>query len=304
MDASISRIKSLHIQGAKNVALAGIRILNKNCQKMGGRDGKRFLMRLQNESKKISRTRPTEPALRNALSYILFRASKGKNVGGIKRIVGEESLNFSKGIENTINQIAETGANRIQSGSVIFTHCHSNTVMRIFKKAKAAGKKFSVICTETRPLFQGRLTAHELSRMRIPATMVIDSAARAFMKKCDLVLLGADAIASNGAVINKIGSSLVALAAKEQKKPVYVAAGSHKIDPITLRGFLEPIEERSPREICNKIKGVTIRNPAFDVVPAEYIDGIITEFGIVPPQGVYSIIQRKFPWLKKQGWFE
>ncbi len=161
--------------------------------------------------------------------------------------------------------------------------------MEIFRRAKLEGKKFSVVCTETRPVNQGLLTAKEIAKMRIPVTLIVDSAARTFMKKCDLVVIGADAITSTGDVVNKIGSSNIALIAEDLKKPFYVAAGTHKIDPATAQGFLEPIEERPEKEVTKKIKGVKIRNPAFDAVPARRITGIITELGVMPPQSVYRL---------------
>ncbi len=294
MDASINGIKTLRIQGAKNVALAGIRILDRFSQKTRERGKGEFLSRMKKEALRISSARATEPSLRNALSCIIFKAAKGADVAEMKEIIRMESRAFSENIEKSIGKIAGIGARKIRSGNVIFTHCHSDTVMGVFRKAKSSGKKFSVISAETRPLFQGRITARELSRMRIPATMIIDSAARVFMKDCDLVMMGADAITAKGAVVNKIGSSLIALAAKERKIPVYIAADSNKMDPMTLKGAHEPIEERPADEISGKIPGIKIRNPAFDIIPPEYVTGIITELGTIPPKKVKSAMKRKF----------
>ncbi|MFH1105777.1 MAG: S-methyl-5-thioribose-1-phosphate isomerase [Candidatus Aenigmatarchaeota archaeon] len=294
MEAAIRRIRDLRIQGARNVALAGIRILDRFAQKNRESGKSKFLLKMKKEALRISSVRATEPSLRNAISCILFKAAKGADVAEMKKIIHNESGAFAERMGKSAARIAELGSKKIRSGDVIFTHCHSSTVMGIFKKAKSSGKKFSVIFAETRPLFQGRITAHELSAMRIPATMIVDSAARFFMKDCDLVMMGADAITAKGAVVNKIGSSLVALAAKERKIPVYIAVDSGKMDPSTIKGAHEPIEERPGAEISGKIKGIKIRNPAFDVIPPEYVTGIITELGTISPKKVKSVMKRKF----------
>ncbi len=293
MDAEtlVKKIKSLEIQGAKNVAIAGLNAINLYASEMKSDDKKSFINKLKLKSKIVASARPTEPALRNSISFVLKRINKAGNVQQIKGILSDEIKNFSKNIESTITKIGEIGARRIPNDSAVFTHCHSNTVMEIFRQAKLSGKKFNVVCTETRPLNQGLLTAEQVAKMHIPVTLVVDSAARTFIKKCDLVIVGADAITSTGDVVNKIGSSTIALVAEEQKKPFYIAAATHKIDPETAKGFLEPIEERPTKEILTKkIKGVTVRNPAFDVISANKINGIITEFGIIPPQSVYKFL--------------
>jgi ribose 1,5-bisphosphate isomerase len=299
----VKDIKDVKIQGAKNVALHGLTAFSDAAETIDANSKKYYLDKLRKLSRSIALTRPTEPNLRNALSFVLHRTSEHgpEDVKSLKKFVRLEIKEFSKNIEKTIKIIGETGARRIENDYNVFTHCHSNTVMSILKEAKKT-KSFSVTCTETRPLHQGYLTAKELSDMKIPTTLIIDSAARTFIKKCDIVLLGADAIASNGAVINKIGSSMIALAAHEHHKPVYVAAGIYKIDPMTIKGFLEPIEERAPDEIIDpkKLKGVIIRNPAFDVIPPEYIDGIITERGIIPPASVYELASKEFSWMMNQ----
>jgi len=138
-----------------------------------------------------------------------------------------------------------------------------------------------------------------LGERGIPVTLIIDSAARYFMNEIDKVIVGADAIAANGAVINKIGTSLIALAAKEARTLFFVAAETYKFSPETVIGALIKIEERGPSEVLpssrlRKYKGVTVKNPSFDVTPAEYIDLIITEKGIIPPSAAFTIIQQEF----------
>ncbi len=290
-DRIIKGIKDMKVQGAKDVALAGLKALALSGDAIETGDRKKFIAALEKKAAAISSARPTEPALRNAIDFVMRRVEKSKG-GDIKAELRREAREFSDNIECAINKIGAVGARMIPDNAVVFTHCHSNTVMSVFSHAKKAGKKFSVICTETRPRNQGLITAKQLSEMKIPVTLVVDSAARTFMKRCSMVIIGADAITSTGNVVNKIGSATIALIAEEQKKPLFIAAGTHKIDSMTAKGFAEPVEERPASEIADpkKFRGVVIKNPAFDVVSAKRISGIITENGVMPPQSVYGLI--------------
>jgi ribose 1,5-bisphosphate isomerase len=181
---------------------------------------------------------------------------------------------------------------------VIFTHCHSSTVTRLLAKAKADGKNFKVICTETRPAFQGRITAKELVQLGIETTFIVDSAARTFMPKADLVIVGADALTSEGNVINKIGTSTLAVLAHEARKPFYVVSELLKFDSITMYGGYEGIEQRNLAEVWKEApEGLKVRNPAFDVTPNRYIHGLICEEGIITPQSIAEVMRRRYPWV-------
>jgi len=134
--------------------------------------------------------------------------------------------------------------------------------------------------------------------MGVGATMIVDSAVRSFIKGSDLVLVGADAITSEGNVINKIGSSQVALAADEARIPFYVVTELLKFDPQTVHGDYEAIEERDASEVWEDApEELNIRNPAFDVTRRDYIHGIICEEGIISPQSIMEAIRRRYPWL-------
>ena len=179
------------------------------------------------------------------------------------------------------------------------THCNSSAAISVMKTTWEQGKKFEVFVTETRPRFQGYLTASELSKVGIPVTMILDDAVRYFMQDVDKVIVGADAITANGALVNKIGTSMVALAAHEAKVRFFVAAETYKFSPETMIGELVTIEERDVGEMLSKkeldhLGKIKVRNPSFDVTPAEYIDLIITERGIIPPVGAILILEEVF----------
>ncbi len=132
----------------------------------------------------------------------------------------------------------------------------------------------------------------------IKTTLIVDSAVRFVMNEVDLVVVGADAITSEGNVVNKIGTSMIALAASEARTPFYVVSELLKFDPITIYGDYEKIEERDSREIWKEPpKGLIIRNPAFDVTRRNFIHGIICEEGIISPHSITEVVRRRYPWI-------
>ena len=245
-------------------------------------------------------SRSTEPLMRNAVRWIISQVeNSGKEkVDELAEVVASSAGRFLSDLEASKECIAEIGAKRIRDGMVVFTHCHSSTVTNILRKAKEDGKTFEVVCTETRPVFQGRITAKELLSFGIKTTFIVDSAARSFIRNADLVIVGADAITSEGNVINKIGTGTIALLAHEARKPFYVVAELLKFDPATVCGEYEKIEERSPDEVWKEApEKLVIRNPAFDVTRRDFIHGVICEEGIIPPHAVSEVIHRKHPWI-------
>ncbi len=239
-------ISSLKIQGATNVAKAGIVAYSLNPT--------------QSARNKLLSLRPTEPALFNALKFLDNHSVK-------------ETLSYFKDSQEKINNYF---LKIIRPNSVIFTHCHSSTIVESLLYAKNKGKKFKVYSTETRPRYQGRKTAKELSNAKIDLTFFVDSAMHEAIESSGIILLGADAILHSG-VINKIGSTAIAEIAQVHKKPVYIISDSWKYFPKQLK-----IEERDFHEVWeNAPKHVKIRNPAFEKIPKKYIKKIVSELGIL-----------------------
>ena len=300
VQATVKQIKRLEIQGARNVAIAAIKAIEVLASQTQAPSKKDFLRELTKAKDVLFASRSTEPLMRNALRLIINRVdrSEEKNVKKLAEIAAQAAQQFLLDLENSRKRIAEIGAKRIRSNSVVLTHCHSSTVTNLLKRAKYEGKVFEVICTETRPVLQGQITAKEMLDMGIKTTFIVDSAARFFMNDVDLVLVGADAITSEGNVINKIGTSMAALVAHEARAPFYVVSELLKFDPATVSGDYEKIEERSPNEIWkNAPKELTIRNPAFDVTRRDFIHGIICEDGMISPHSITEVMHRKYPWV-------
>jgi ribose 1,5-bisphosphate isomerase len=293
-------IRKLQVQGARNVAIAAVKAIQTQAQDTKTKDKTQFLAELKKAQAILAESRETEPLMRNAMSCIVIQAENAttEKVSELGRIVSENVDQFLTDLDASRERTAEIGAKRIFDGAVVFTHCHSSTVTRLLAKAKETGKKFSVVCTETRPAFQGRLTAKELVELGIPTTFIVDSASRTFMRDVDLVIVGADAITSEGNVVNKIGTGGIAVLAREARKPFYVVSELLKFDPATLGGECEKIEQRNPAEVWAEApKVLKVRNPAFDVTPNRYIHGLICEEGIIAPQSIVQIMRQNYPWV-------
>ncbi len=298
--AIAERIRRLEVQGARNVAIAATKALESLAAETKAKTRQSFIGELSEAQAALFSARATEPLMRNAVRYVISQVedSDERSVTELCNLVASSSQNFQSTLEASKERIAEIGAKRIRDGAVVFTHCHSSTVTYMLSKALKQGKHFEVVCTETRPAFQGRITAKEMLALGVKTTFIVDSAARSLINEVDLVVVGADAITSEGNVVNKIGTGTIALLAREARKPFYVVSELLKFDPATLQGECEKIEERSRDEIWKEApKELSIRNPAFDVTPRHLIHGIISEEGIIPPQSVTEEVHRTYPWV-------
>ena len=290
-------IKEMRVRGAPAIGVAaaygialgasGIKTANKD----------EFLAQLNQVMQTFAASRPTAVNLFQAINR-MKKAARGDGVTEIKNSLVNEAKQIHQEEVTATKQLSQLGAELIKDGFSLLTHCNAGplatagygTALGVIKAAKDQGKKVSVFATETRPLLQGaRLTTWELRQEGIPVTLITDSMAGYFMqqRKIDCIIVGADRIAANGDVANKIGTYTLAVLAKASKIPFYVAAPTSTIDLSLNSGDKIPIEERSPEEVTH-IQGVPIApegiraaNPAFDVTPHSYITAIITEKGII-----------------------
>lgn len=293
----LKEIKELKIQGAQAIARSALYALKHKAANSKAITKGRFLNELGQAKSLLFSSRSTEPCMRNCLNFVLIHLD-GIDIKALK---AEFYLRLEKALlhlELTEQRIADIGSQKIRSGITVFTHCHSSTVINILKKAKQQNKHFEVHNTETRPKFQGRITAQELSKLGIPVTHFVDAAARYALKKSDIMLIGADAITSEGKVINKIGSELFAEIAHKFEIPVYVCTDSWKFDPASVFGYEEELEVRKAAEIWSRPpKGVHIHNYAFEKIDAELITGIISEIGIYRPEIFVEELRRNYGWM-------
>ena len=254
--------------------------------------------RVEEAMETLRRTRPTAQNLFWALERMRQKYERERAGGDIPSALEEEALRiWSEDVEAN-RRMAEAGSPLIGKGARILTHCNAGalatggygTALGLIRRAHEEGKGIRVFATETRPLLQGaRLTAWELQREGIPVVLITDGMAGYLMQRgeVDLVIVGADRVARNGDVANKIGTYTLAVLAKEHGIPLYVAAPSSTFDPAIPSGAFIPIEERNGEEV-RRVKGVKVApegvdvwNPAFDVTPHHLIRAIITEKGVI-----------------------
>ncbi len=306
-------IKTMRIRGAGKIARAAATALKIAALKYDGApDEKSFKKYMARIADLILSTRPTAVSLPNAVLFVMSKLLD--STGSVKDLVEVVVKTADKFIQESleaVKKISEIGARRIRDDAVVLTHCHSTAAVSVIVTAYRMGKIRKVYSTETRPFYQGRITMRHLLEAGVPAVQIPDSAVRYIMHEVDQVVVGADTITSNGAVINKIGTSQVALAAHEARVRVFVAAETYKFSPATMIGELVPIEFRPPTEIVpeewiKKHPNIEVLNPSFDVTPPEYIDAIITEQGVIPPQAAILVLMDRFGWALsriKQGEF-
>jgi methylthioribose-1-phosphate isomerase len=290
-------IKTMQIRGAPAIGIAAAYGIALGVQKIKAENKDQFSERLAPILDAFATARPTAVNLFQAIDR-MQKAARGNDVSEIKKSLIDEAKQIHRDEIESTTKLSQLGAELIQDGFTILTHCNAGplatagygTALGVIKAAKEQGKKISVIATETRPLLQGaRLTAWELKQEDIPVTLITDSMAGYFMSqgKINCVIVGADRIAANGDVANKIGTYTLAVLAKENSIPFYVACPTSTIDPSLASGAEIPIEQRSPEEVTH-IQGISIApegvnaaNPAFDITPHKYITAIITEKGII-----------------------
>jgi len=293
------KIKSMEIRGAGKIARVAAAQLRDLSTRIETGKVEEFNREMKQAAQLLVNTRPTAVSLPNAIRAVM--RYEGDNVEEAKASIKELADEFILNSENAVRKIGEIGARRVRDGDTIMTHCNSSAAISIMAAAHDDGKNIHVLATESRPRWQGHLTIKQLDEKGIKTSLIVDSAVRYFMKEVDLVVMGADAVTVNGSVINKIGTSQLALAAHEARKNVIIAAETYKFSPKSLLGELTEIEERSSSEVLadDKLKefsNVSVKNPAFDVTPREYIDLICTEAGAIPPEMAYIIIRECLGW--------
>lgn len=290
------KIRDMTIRGAGRIARAGADALGRFAESYQGNSLEDFRRDLSRATAEILDSRPTAVSLWNGVHSTIRGVDRTSSVDEARELVMANSREFCERSEKAVQTIARIGAKRIEDGDTVMTHCNSSAALGVIKEAHRQGKEFRVFATESRPWRQGVLTVTELAEAGVDVTMIIDSAVRYVMNDTDMVFVGVDTITSHGAVINKIGTSQLALAAHEARTNFFVCGETYKFSPMTMFGDLVKIEERETSEVVRPgeiPESVKIFNPVFDSTPAQYIDALITEVGMIPPTAVYSVMVRQ-----------
>lgn len=291
------KIRSMEVRGAAEIARQAAIALKEEALAYQGKDVQGFRTTMNGAKDVLLASRPTAISLWNGVQFVMKGMNGQKDADEARDTVVRNADLFVKRSQEALANIGRMGANRLKEGSRVMTHCNSKAAITAIIEAHRQGKIKEVFATESRPWRQGILTSNDLAKAGVPTTLIVDSAVRHVMKDLDAVFVGADTICSNGVVINKIGTSQLALMAHESRVPFYVCAETFKFSPKTMSGEMVEIEERDAAEVVRPGEvpsSVKIFNPVFDATPPEYIDAIITEIGVVPPYAAYEIIVREF----------
>ncbi|MDY0096831.1 MAG: translation initiation factor eIF-2B subunit [Candidatus Dojkabacteria bacterium] len=299
-------IKELNIQGATNVAIATLEGMKIFIEESNVSDKELFYKELERVGNKLANARLNEPLARNGVKYVthLFKKKKDDlhSINDMKQQLLDYCDEYLFKISDSKRSIIELGLPYVKHFENVLTHCHSSTAVAILKGIGGLNSSFDVVCTETRPLFQGRTTAKSLLDDGISTTMIADSAAESFIigrgsVSIDAIFIGCDQITLDGYCINKIGSWGIGMAANLASKPLYVVSPLLKVDPYIKAKDIS-IEIREDDELWSEApKELKMFNPAFEIVDAKLITGFMTEFGIIKPEEIHDIVRAKYTWL-------
>ena len=304
-------IAEMEIRGAATIADAAAAALRAQAAQSDAGSPAAFRAEMRVAARELEATRPTAVSLPNALRYVLSEMD-GDSVAALTRSVERSVAQFRADLDAAQDRLGTIGAGRLHDGDTVMTHCHSTDALACVEAAVKDGAAIEAIVKETRPRNQGHITARQLRELDVPVTLVVDNAAHRFLDEADHLLVGADSIAADGSVVNKIGTAGLAVSARDRGVPVMVAAQSIKLDPKTLTGATVEIERRDPTEVIGEnarreIGDIEVPNPAFDVTPPRHVDAIITEHGQFPPESIVVLMRELFgesvdePWTEPDG---
>jgi ribose 1,5-bisphosphate isomerase len=308
VEATAAEIEDMEIRGAATIAAAAAGALGTQAEASEADDPAQFRAELRRAARELYETRPTAVSLPNALRFVLAEM-EGETVEELRTSVRRASEQFRSDLDSAQERLGRIGANRFQDGDVIMTHCHSTDALATVEHAVEDGKHLEAVVKETRPRNQGQITAQQLRELGVPVTLIVDSAAHRYLNDVDHVLVGADSIAADGSVINKIGTSGLAVNARDRGTPIVVAAQTIKLHPDTLTGHTVEIEMRDETEVIDperraEIGDPAVANPAFDVTPPRHVDAIVTEKGQYPPESIVSLMRELYGDVDDEPWAE
>ncbi len=290
------KIEDMTIRGAGRIARHASLALKDYASSYSGNDLEEFLQGLDKAAVRLISTRPTAISLFNGVQLTLKGVKEESELESARQLLIKNSDAFCELSNSAYGKMASYGPDLVpETGKKAITICNSTAAISVIKAAYQAGKITGVYACETRPKKQGLITVRELAEAGVPVTLIVDSAMRYVMPQVSIAFIGTDSLESDGSVINKIGTQILAVTARDFNVPVYSCTETYKFLPPSKAGQrvqieLRPIDEIiAPEELPD---GVEVYNPVFDRVPPELITGIITEVGVIKPSQVSSISER------------
>ncbi len=295
LDAIADDIATMRVRGAGKIARHAVRgLVVWEDSYQGSAD--EFEGGLNRAADALFATRPSAVSLRNAVQFVVRRTLDVQDLEARRGALRRAAAEFETRSLAALDAIGRIGADLIVEGGSVYTHCNSQAALSVFKTARQEGRGFRVYADETRPWKQGYLTVKQLVESGVDTVFVVDAAAYTVLRGgVDAVIIGCDTIAANGDVINKIGTSALALMCRDLEIPLYVCAETYKVATDVPTGADVPIEERDTEEVTRGEEvpdGVKVYNPVFDVTPAALVTEVITETGRVPATEVAAIARK------------
>lgn len=291
-------IESMRTRGAGNIGKEAALALARAAEGFSGSDVGALRALLLDAANLLAAARPTAVTLRNGLNEMLAEAQKGRTVAEVRKNLAAAGAAYVKRVDDGKKEIAKLALKLMRDGDVVLTHCHSTAAGGAIAHAARKLKGVRVFSTETRPFRQGLIQSPALAKEGVDVTLIVDAAVALIMEteRVTRVIVGADTIAADGSLYNKVGTRQVAELARRFGIPFIVCAEREKFSPYTLRGDAVPIEERAITEVADPalVPGVKIRNPVFDRTPPDLIEVYVTDQGLVKPGDVRAFIERQF----------
>lgn len=289
----IEEIRNMNVKGGSPFGRSAAWAIKLACEQEELNSNDDLYRRIVELKDQMISLKPTMATIHNSCRLVenFYENNKNFPTDELKEKIVRLCDNIINNSFEAVDKLSQYGANRIQDGSVIMMHSYSSTLMGIFIAATEQGKKFTVICTESRPLRESRLAVRYLQELNQNVIYITDAELYEFMPMADIIIVGADSLACDGSVANKIGTAMVAKLAKSCKKPVYVASELYKYDTRTKYGYDIVLERRTKDEIVFEgdfasYDGLEVINQFFDLTPAGDITALICEYGLIHPANI------------------
>jgi len=291
VDHILEEVRAMRVRGGSAFGQAAARAFQFVAVDPAIQTADAMFAELDRVSSALLEEKPTMATIRNARLLIIEAAKNSVSANDLTNLRENLSARVDLFIQmslTAVDTLGRIGAHLVGDGQTIMMHSFSESVLAIFEQARRAGKQFEVICTESRPLREGRFSAGRLSAMGVPVVFVTDASMAEVVRVADWVIVGADCIGIDGSVANKMGTNLLSILADRFDVPFYVASEILKLNPMTKQGQPIRLEFRPPTEVADKDEfessvHVGIRNQFFDVTPPQRIRALVTERGLSSP---------------------
>ena len=288
VQAQIGELADDHTSGAVEIATRAASVLLLFAAEAEAEDEHSFQRQLAAAGKALIQAQPSMAPLFNLVNSVVAGVQGARDLEAARKLVRTTSEAFRAELGRRSEMIAQRTLSLLPEGCTVLTHSRSSTVLAALQLAANRGRLAEVVCTESRPSYEGRTVAATLAREGIRTTLITDSAAAHFMGRVNLVMVGADSVSEDG-LVNKMGTYAIALAARDQGVPLYALCGTEKLLPIDYPYFR--IAPQDPQEVWPEHpQGVEVLNLYFDVTPLRYVSGVVTEQGVLTPGELQDIV--------------